>query len=226
MATRTRVKFNAQKWAQEVFKNASEEQTRRLIEYAKQEIVKIGNMILTYHSRNHMDRTGNLLNSLCWGVMYKGTMKGHGFLRDEVLRPRGVEGSSDSYLHEFFERTEVVEGRKLAEQYIASYRGTSDGWRVFFAILAPYWGYWESGFRLKSGGGSTYKGTSRENRIPKSMGFRQFAVMSQFFDEIRMDLKPAKVSLTVYVPKYSYKNTRYMGKRGTRKWGKGGKPKF
>lgn len=41
------------------------EQNRLLIEYAKKEIVKLGKNIEAYHSRNHMDRTGNLLNSLC-----------------------------------------------------------------------------------------------------------------------------------------------------------------
>lgn len=50
-------------------------QTEKLIEYAKEEIVKLGDKIQTYNSRNHMDRTGNLLNSLCWGVAYKGELK-------------------------------------------------------------------------------------------------------------------------------------------------------
>ena len=197
MATKTRVKFNSDKWADSVRKLLIEEQTRKLIAYAKAEIVKIGNKIITYHSKNHMDRNGHLLNSLCWGVMYNGEVKESGFYREAV--DRGM-----SFLHEFTpESATEVNGRAKAQAFIDQQQGGT-GWRIFFAILADYWGYWEGGFRMKSGGG--------DSGIPRSTRFLKFSVMSQFFDEVRMDLKPTKVSLTVYVPKYSYKSNKYRGK--------------
>jgi hypothetical protein len=106
-------------------------------------------------------------------------------------------------LHEYFiNDRELVLGRELAEEYIGSVKGKSGKWTVFFAVLAPYWGYWESGF--------THIKTGRR---------MQFQVMTHIFDDVRMDLKPAKTHLTVYVPKYSYKNPKYKKKKGIKKIG-------
>ena len=214
MATKTRIKFNATKFSNALFDVLKEEQTARFIAYAKHKIIEIGTRVGEYHSRNGMDRTGNLLNSLCWGVTYNGVLKGSGFFRDAIIHSRrGKNGGSISWLHEFFANTdEVVNGRMLAEQYINTFvnKHTGKGWYVFFAILAPYWGYWESGFRMKSGGGNS--------GIPRSTQFLQFSVMSQFFDRVRMDLTPTKVDISVYIPKYSYKNPRYKNKVGYKKY--------
>lgn len=183
------------------------EQTNRLIDYAKEEIRKLGNKINTYNSKNHMDRTGNLLNSLCWGVSYDGNLKDSGFYREAKTQGKGMNGSSVSFLHEFFSNDATeVNGRALAESFIQSYKGSSGKWKVFIAILAPYWGYWESGFTMKSGGGNS--------GIPRSTRFMQFQVMTHIFDDMRMGLKPSKTTFSVYVPKYSYKNPKYKKKKG------------
>ena len=185
--------FNAKSMAAAMMKNVVAEQNRRLVEYAKEKILAIGNQIQTYHSRNHMDRTGNLLDSLLWGVSYEGKLVEGGFYRDAQAR-------GESYLHEWFSGDVryliPVNGRQLAQTYMQKYGNNgAKGWRVFFAILAPYWGYWEKGFTMKSGGG--------DSGIPRSTRFMQFAVMTQFYDEIKKDLKPARVRFRVSVAKYN-----------------------
>lgn len=185
--------FNAKSMAAAMMKNVVAEQNRRLVEYAKEKILAIGNQIQTYHSRNHMDRTGNLLDSLLWGVSYEGKLVEGGFYRDAQAR-------GESYLHEWFSGDVKylipVNGRQLAQTYMQKYGNNgAKGWRVFFAILAPYWGYWEKGFTMKSGGG--------DSGIPRSTRFMQFAVMTQFYDEIKKDLKPARVRFCVSVAKYN-----------------------
>lgn len=185
--------FNAKSMAAAMMKNVVAEQNRRLVEYAKEKILAIGNQIKTYHSRNHMDRTGNLLDSLLWGVSYEGKLVEGGFYRDAQAR-------GESYLHEWFSGDVKylipVNGRQLAQTYMQKYGNNgAKGWRVFFAILAPYWGYWEKGFTMKSGGG--------DSGIPRSTRFMQFAVMTQFYDEVKQDLKPARVRFRVSVAKYN-----------------------
>lgn len=185
--------FNAKSMAAAMMKNVVAEQNRRLVEYAKEKILAIGNQIQTYHSRNHMDRTGNLLDSLLWGVSYEGKLVEGGFYRDAQAR-------GESYLHEWFSGDVKylipVNGRQLAQTYMQKYGNNgAKGWRVFFAILAPYWGYWEKGFTMKSGGG--------DSGIPRSTRFMQFAVMTQFYDEVKQDLKPARVRFRVSVAKYN-----------------------
>lgn len=185
--------FNAKSMAAAMMKNVVAEQNRRLVEYAKEKILAIGNQIQTYHSRNHMDRTGNLLDSLLWGVSYEGKLVEGGFYRDAQAR-------GESYLHEWFSGDVKylipVNGRQLAQTYMQKYGNNgAKGWRVFFAILAPYWGYWEKGFTMKSGGG--------DSGIPRSTRFMQFSVMTQFYDEIKKDLKPARVRFRVSVAKYN-----------------------
>lgn len=206
------VNFDAGKMKADMLKLAIDEQNKRLIAYAEKKIKEIGNTIKTYHSINNLDRTGNLLNSLCWGVSYGGQMVSSGFYREPQTRARvnrwkqevgmGVQGGTSSYLHEFFNDMEEVNGRQRAEEFLEAQQGQyTGGWRVFFAILAPYWGYWESGFTLTPNYGSG-----------RTMFF-QFGVMSQYYTRIAMDLKPARMRFSVYVPKYFYKNRKYK-KRG------------
>ena len=191
-------------------------QTEKLIEYAKEEIIKLGDKIQTYNSRNHMDRTGNLLNSLCWGVYYNGKRKGDGFYRDEKTQSKGLNGSRISFLHEFFRNDqEEVNGRKMAEDFIKSFKATSKGWTLFIAVLAPYWGYWESGFTMKFGFEKDEDGNMRTTQ----RRFMQFQVMTHVFDDVRMALKPAETHFSVFVPKYSYQNRKYKNKKGYKKIG-------
>lgn len=205
--------FNAAKMAEQMMANAVAEQNRRLVEYAKEEIKRLGDMIQTYNSANHMDRTGNLLNSLCWGVTYDGKMIESGFYREEKInmyvnrwkqeRGMGVQGGTESYLHELFkDDMEKVNGRKLAEDFIKSYKGSSHKWKVFFAILAPYWGYWEGGHR------DVFTGR-----------FKQFSVMTHIYDDVRRDLSPSETHITVYTPQYYYKSRKYKNKVGVKKIG-------
>lgn len=210
--------FNPAKIKKEAEAYAIPLQTEKLIEYAKEEIIKLGDKIQTYNSRNHMDRTGNLLNSLCWGVTYRGELKGSGFYRDETIHSKGIGGSGNSFLHEFFKKIdnpEIVNGREMAEDFIKSFKGTSKGWSLFIAVLAPYWGYWESGFTMKYG----YEEDEDGNMRPTKMRFMQFQVMTHIYDDVRMAMKPAKTDFTVFVPKYSYQNRKYKNKKGYKKIG-------
>ena len=209
------VVFDSKALAKDIFNNLVPYQTNLLIDYAMVEIKKLGDRIASYNSANGLDRTGNLLNSLCWGVTYDGVLKASGFYREETHKKRtnrkgdergfGVHGGNDSFLHEFFGNdAELVEGRKLAKEYLQNVRGKANKWTVFFAILAPYWGYWESGFTMKSGGG--------KSGIPFSSRVMQFQAMSYVWDDVRKDLKPAKTNITVYRPKYIYKSQKWKHK--------------
>lgn len=207
--------WNPVKIREEMTAKAIALQTERFIEYAEREVKKIGDMMMTYNSANHLDRTGNLLNSICWGVTYNGERKASGFYRDAVIhtytnrwgqeRGMGTKGGTSSFLHEFFGGTEEVNGRQRAENFIESYKGKAKGWSVFFAVLAPYWGYWESGFTMRGGGGTS--------GVPRQSRFMQFQVMTHIFDDVISELKPAKTRFTVYVPKYSYRARSSEGKK-------------
>ena len=168
-----------------------EEQNRRLIEYAKETIVKIGDEIQKYHSRNHMDRTGNLLASLCWGVSYDNKLVDGGYYVESA------HGSS--WVHEFWPDIAIpVNGHELAATYLEKYgnKGCEHKWKTFFAILAPYWGYWEKGFTMKGGGGNS--------PIPMYEKRLQFSVMTQFFDIIKGELKPMRTRFRCSIKKYNY----------------------
>ena len=184
---KSQVIFDSNALMKVMIKNLTEEQTRRLVAYAEDKIKEIGDQIQSYHSANHMDRTGNLLNSLCWGVSYDGELKASGFYRE-------ASSVKESYLHEWgdYAGTFVVDGHAEAENYIQKYgkAGSGNGyWRVFFAILAPYWGYWEKGFTMVHGF-SNNKGNSKF----RGSTFKRFAVMTEFYDVMSKELKPAKVT--------------------------------
>ena len=148
------------------------EQTNRLIAYAESEIKSIGNDISVAQTRNNLDRTGNLLDSLCFAVYYNGKLQKHGYYRSR-------EALEDSALHEWSRPTgESVDGHLLAQNFIAQYRPKENGWEVFFAVLAPYWGYWEKGFVI------THTGTHFE-----------WAVMTSHLDTVKQDLAPSDVRL-------------------------------
>lgn len=165
-------------------------QNERLVAYAKKKIRLIGDAIQLYNSKNHMDRTGNLLDSLCWVVSYNGKMVEGGFYREQ-------QATEDAYLHELlpedYKGTFPVYGHRLAEIFITQYGNKSESgqWVVYFAVLAPYWAYWEKG---------------HENILTKK--FEHFAVMAEVHDMCAQDLKPAKVELKLKVPhSFSVKKT-------------------
>ena len=153
-------------------------QTERLAEYATNETKRIGDDISVAPVRNNLDRTGNLLDSLCWGVCHNGNVQKYGYYRPE-------EALEDSNLHEYSRPMgDSVNGHFLASQFIATYKPqTSDGWEMFIAVLAPYWGYWEKGFEHKPSG-----------------QFFQWQVMTNHYDDVSRDLTPAKVTFDTYIP--------------------------
>lgn len=198
--------FNPEKMKQQMLAIAVDEQSKRLVEYAKQRIMMLGEVISMYNSRHNMDRTGNLLDSLCWGVLYNGKYVDKGFYREKrASESSGLhewwtggsfqkrvsvetwkkykEEKSSPYLWESVGATDLPEiwGHELAQQFLNKQeKEGANGWKVFFAILAPYWGYWEKGFTMKGSGGWGGR-------------FLQFAVMTQFRDHVSQDLKPARV---------------------------------
>lgn len=204
---KSKVKFNKASFCKELTINLVDLQTQLFIDYAEERIRLIGDAIQLYNSRHHFDRTGNLLNSLCWGVAYSGRLKASGFYRDARVKSYSVgkTQSSQSFLHEFFAKYREayeVDGRYLAERFTKS-QGHASGqgyWRVWFAILAPYWGYWEKGFNMKSHFGN------RSRRL-------QFSVMAEFHDKVTEELSPANVKFEVFVPEYSNHSLNYHFKR-------------
>ena len=202
MATKTKILgFNPKKMYDNMLAIAVEEQNKRLVEYAQQRIMLLGETISMYHSRNNMDDTGNLLDSLCWGVLYNGKYVANGFYRQQKAsissglhrwwkggktRNWKVEDHTKLGAWESFYTDDLPEvwGHEMAQNFIdRQEKEGQSGWKVFFAILAPYWGYWEKGFNLRHFNGSS--------------SFIQFAVMTQFRDHVREDLKPARVSFRV-----------------------------
>lgn len=187
------LKFDKNALAKVMFDNLVEEQTQRLVDYAKRNVRLIGDAMMMYNSKYHMDRTGNLLNSLCWTVAYGGRLIDSGFYRDE--RINGVSSATKdiinkdghSYLHEWSPDRDVyvVNGREMAKKYIKQHghHSVKGYWRVTFAVLAPYWGYWEEGFMLHG------------RRL-------QFNVMEQMWGKVSDDLKPAKVTFKTEAPTY------------------------
>lgn len=205
------VGFNSTKLFDEMMKDIIKQQRALFVDYAEKTIKDVGDTIKTYHSRNNMDRTGNLLDSLCWGVSYQGKLMDSGFYRP-------AQASMESGLHEwssasfrdkygtFADRINAdtpVNGHQLAQEYIERAGNLSHkGWKVFFAILAPYWGYWEKGFTLRTGFGAK-----------KNERFLQFSVMSQFYDKVKADLKPSRVRFNVSVANYASKSLFAQAKK-------------
>lgn len=174
------------KYGKDLKKEISNKQTMNLLEYAKNTIQSIGDKIASYSSANNLGKTGNLLDSLCWGLVYNGRLVGKGFYRPQ-------KANKESFLHELSGKDIAelypVYGHGLAEQFIqrfAKRNGSGQGWRVFFAVLAPYWGYWEAG----------HFNVLLHHRI-------KFRVMAETYDIVKADLKPAKVTFHNYVPKYN-----------------------
>lgn len=172
-----RLKFAKKALAKEMFRKAEAYQTELLVTYAENEIERIGDDISVAPTRNGLDRTGNLLDSLCWGVCKNGTLVKSGYYRTE-------EAFEDSHLHEYSNPMgEAVNGHAMAQTFLASYKPqVKKGWEVFFAVVAPYWGYWEQGFEHPSG-----------------MMF-QWQVMTSHFDVVKRDLAPSRVTFHNYIP--------------------------
>jgi len=182
----TKVRFSKSEFRKELMKRKREyevEQTARLVAYAQSQIVLMAaeiEQIITSQDGS----TGNLLDSLCWGVWHNKKRKGMGFYRSE-------SAIEDSYLHELSPMIrESVNGHFLAQQFLAQYQDNltiTDGWQVVWGVLAPYYAYWEQGHINKLLGGQ----------------FIQFTAMSQRYDHIKNELSPrCRVDFNVNVPTY------------------------
>ena len=160
-----------------------EEQTSRLVSYAKSQVELMGAEIQQIISSQD-GNTGNLLDSLCWGVWHNKRQVGSGYYQD-------VQAIEDSYLHEFSPSIrESVNGRFLAQQFLAQYGANihvNKGWQVVWGVLAPYYAYWETGHTNRLFGGQ----------------FIKFTAMSQRYDHIKNELGPrCRVDFNVTVPTY------------------------
>jgi hypothetical protein len=187
------------------------QQNAAFIAYAEEKVKEIGDRIQSFQSRNHMDDKGNLLDSLYWGVSYRGKAVKTGFYRRKKAK-------EDSYLHDWFkgdyDSLFPVNGRLFAKQHIERFAdgNESQGWRVWFAILAPYWGYWENGFRMK------IKPTDYDEEDVAETRFMRFAVMTEFYDIIKGELKQTRVRFRHPVSQYTatglkrYRDRDFEGK--------------
>lgn len=199
--SKTVVKFDTRKLRWELLEHFTTKQIELLVNYAKEEIQRIGARINSLNGENNFDRTGNLLDSLCWGVSFNGKLQDYGFYREQKAGTFSTlhewsrvgwndpkSGYSEMMGSEFMPE---VWGHDIAERYVHKYGNNgAKGFKVFFAILAPYWGYWEKGFNMKHGFG----GTST---------FQQAPIMAEFYDEVKADLKGARVNFRVSVAKYT-----------------------
>jgi hypothetical protein len=139
-----------EKVKQRLFSKMADEQTARLLEYAPLMLAK------AYNQKTFNNDTWNLADSYVWVVYYHGAVKGSGFLWNSRI------ASSDVRYHHT-----KVNGRKLAESFIATYAPKiSKGWEIVWAATAPYSTYLESGARG-----------------------HKFKVMSSIYDEIVSDFK-------------------------------------
>lgn len=181
MVKKTRVRFNVEKYRKAVMKHVAEEQNLRLIAYAQDEITKMGDSLKEKMKEKPSDRTHNMLNSLVWAVYYDGKEKKHGYYR------KSSSTKGKAYLHELSDNPREVNGRELAKEFLRTYQPrVNNGWEIVWAILAPYYAYWEMG---------------HENRFYGK--FVKFDMMTQRYDHIRNTLgNLAKVSFSVNVPKY------------------------
>ena len=224
--------FNADAWGKDLMNYWVGQQNKRLVAYAKDKIQEIGNRISSYHSRHHMDDTGNLLDSLCWGVSYDGKSIANGFYRSQKAKDAAImhgwskveirEGSGkkkwdyeNKNKNPFSEMHagESVWGHKRAAEYLerAGVKSKAGQWVVFFAILAPYWGYWEEGFVKPVG---KFMGSKRPIR---GAVFLQFSVMAETYDTVKGELKPMRTRFSVHVDTYASKSLYAQAKRNLKK---------
>lgn len=212
------VGFNADSIRKKLLNDVIAHNNKSLVDYAKKEIRTLGDTIAAYNSRNNMDDTGNLLDSLCWCVCYDGKMVESGFYREkratlpsylhELSKVEFLEGSGrkkwkDVHATGIASFSEVsaaedVHGHERAAAYLekAPKKCKEGQWMLMFAILAPYWGYWEAGHRNVF------------------LGNVQFAAMTQFYDRIQGDLKPMKTSKPhIGIAKYASKSLVAQGRK-------------
>lgn len=175
MATQSRLSFNKHLYQQRVMKHVVDEQTARLVAYAKDELVK---MVATKQLGND---TKNLQDSIVWAVYYNGKRvpNGFGFFGNK-------EATENSFLHAYSSHPQAVNGRALARQFLNEYNpSTTKGWEIVWAVCAPYAAYWEGG----------------HVNPPKSGRIRYARVILQRYDHIRHALTAkTKTTFAIHRP--------------------------
>lgn len=96
------------------------EQTARLIEYAKKEIVAMAN------THRFTNRTYNLEDSFVWSVYYNGKSKGNGYYGAK-------QATTNAVFH-----GKKINGRKLANEFARGYKPIDKGWEIVWAATTPY----------------------------------------------------------------------------------------
>lgn len=180
-------KFTRDKFRKDLMKRKKlyeEQQTARLLAYAQEQVMLMGDEIKQIITSQD-GSTGNLLDSICWGVWHNKKSVGKGYYNKEIT------ATEYSYLHEFNPSIrESVSGRYLAQQFLEQYQAnivTDKGWQMVWGVLAPYYAYWEAG----------------HTNILRGGQFVQFTAMSQRYDHIRQALEPkCRVHFEVTVPTY------------------------
>lgn len=163
---KTRVVFNSKKLKEAMLKNVVDEQTERLVTYAREELYE---MIVT---RDFKSRTFNLADSYVWAVYYNGKKKKSGYVGAKMANKK-------SLLHEWSKdpsRRIPVEGRKEAREFLKSFENTlskDGGWVCVWAACAPYAEYLDPA-----------AGNTRTNN---------FFVISQRYDHIKETFEPKGV---------------------------------
>ena len=193
-------------WKKDLTQDYIKAQGEALVSYASNKIVQIADAIKA--TGYDMEDNGNLLDSLCWVVSFDGKKVGSDYYRKK-------QAGEKSYLHTRFPKefwkNYPVDGHALASLFIREHgkRSEKGQWCVYFAILAPYWGYWELG---------------HHNVLTRR--FEKFAVMVEKSDEVRRELSPAAVDFRSSYPTYSAPNgngsafgrMRKMVQKTTWKW--------
>jgi hypothetical protein len=181
MAKKTKVRLNAKKLHADMMKKVVGIQTERLINYAISEVTKMGDELLVKMRGKPSDRTHNMLNSLVWAVYYDGKEEKHGYYR------KSSSTRGDASLHEISKDPIAVNGRQLARQFLDTYQPRQkNGWEIIWAILAPYYAYWEQGHE------NVFYGK-----------YVKFNMMTQRYDDIKNALgTKVNVTIQVNVPKY------------------------
>lgn len=118
---------------EQLFANAVEDQTKRLLEYAPLILKK------AYNEKTFKNDKWNLADSYVWVVYYDGDVMGSGYLWNSKV------ATSESVFHK-----KKIDGRKLADKFVNNYYSdVSNGWEVVWAATAPYSTYLENGTRGK-----------------------------------------------------------------------------
>lgn len=160
MAKKTHIRFAKETLRKNMMKNVVEEQTRRLIAYAREELYE---MIVT---REFHSRTFNLADSYVWAVFYNKVKKGHGVVGAKLA-------SKKSFLHEWSKTPIPVDGRRAAMDFLKIFQANEaidNGWTIVWAACAPYAKYLDPAV-----------GSTKTNR---------FFVISQRYDHIKNTLEP------------------------------------